>query len=108
MKKNDEVLEKITKLDEKINVLDDKIIESKLFIEKLQSVENKLDKFKALESEAYIKDSLLGELNCKVTAIENTLDDTDKIIKTLMEKIEVQRKDKLKQKMKHMKLQNSS
>jgi hypothetical protein len=30
--------------------------------------------------------SLLGELNCKMAAIENTLDEKDKIIKTLMEK----------------------
>jgi hypothetical protein len=31
------------------------MIESKLFVEKLQSVENKVDKFKALESETYAK-----------------------------------------------------
>ena len=86
---NDEVLDKITKLDEKIKELDTKIIESKLCVEKLQSVEDKLDKFKALESETYNNDSLLGQLNCKVKAIENTLDEKDKIIKTLLEKIAV-------------------
>jgi cell division protein FtsL len=59
-KQNYEVLNKITKLDEKIKELDEQMIESKLFIEKLQSVENKLNKFKALESETYAKDSLLG------------------------------------------------
>ena len=88
-KQNDEVLDKIAKLDEKIKDLDIQIIESKLCVEKLQSVENKLDKFKALECESYRNDSLLRELNCKVTAIENTLDEKDKIIKNLMEKIAV-------------------
>ena len=69
--------------------MDDKIVESNLFLEKLQSVEDKLDNFRALEREAYTKDSLLEKMNCKVTAIENTLDEKNKIINTLLEKIEI-------------------
>jgi uncharacterized coiled-coil protein SlyX len=88
-RQNDEVLDKIGKLDEKIKELDTKIIESKLCIEKLQNVEKKLDKFKALEWKSYNNDSLLRELNCKVTAIENTLDEKDKIIKNVMGKVAV-------------------
>ena len=79
-KQNDEILEKISKLDDTIKELDNKIIESKLLQEKLKIVENKMDHFKSFESDAYKKDCLIEELTKKVSAIENNLHEKDDII----------------------------
>ena len=86
-KQINEILEKISKLDDTIKELDNKIIESKLLQEKLKIVENKMDHFKSFESDAYKKDCLIEELTKKVSAIENNLQKKDEIIESLSEKV---------------------
>ena len=88
-KQNEDILEKISKLDDMIKEIDDKIIESKLFQEKLKIVENKMDQFKSFESEAYKKDCLIEELTKRVSVIENNLHVKEDIIKSLIEKVKV-------------------
>ena len=69
IKENEEILQKIAKLDSTIKELDEKTIESKHIIDKLQSVEKKLDNFDSSRKEIFEKDSLIEKLNMKVSTI---------------------------------------
>ena len=87
VKENEEILQKIAKLDSTIKDLDEKIIESKHIQDKLRSVENKLDTFNSSQKEMFEKDSLIEKLNRKVSTIEKTLSEKDDQIKLLVEKV---------------------
>ena len=88
-KENEDILTNIKDIENAVKDLDAKIVHSESIIDRLENIQNKFEKFTAIEKQIFDQESVIKTLVKRVNVMEDNLKKKDEIINDLVEKSKV-------------------
>ena len=86
-KENSAVLKNIENIENALKVLDVKIVDSETIIDRLETIQNKFEKFTQMEKQMFEQETVINDLVKRVNDMEANLNNKNDIINDLAEKL---------------------